>query len=188
MICMYMALINDQNDREKFIELYDHYKNAAIIIAMRLLNNRTLAEDAVQEAFFRIADNISKVEGISPKTTSYINIVIRNVCFDILRKEKKNDTLPLDDNILSEKNIELPDIQIILQNSGIKFIAECINSMDIIYRDAISLKYVYGYSVEEIAKSLGINEKTVEMRLYRGRKILKKILEENGYAVEQQSE
>ncbi len=80
------------------------------------------------------------------------------------------------------ENIEMPDINEVLSTVGINFILEVINGMDDKYRDALSLKYLYGYSNNEIAKLLGITEKNAGMRIYRAKAILKAELEENGYA------
>ena len=75
----------------------------------------------------------------------------------------------------------MPDINEVLSTVGINFILDVINGMDDKYRDALSLKYLYGYSNSEIAKLLGITEDNARMRIYRAKAILKVKLEENGY-------
>ena len=46
---------------------------------------------------------------------------------------------------------------------------EALKSMDTKYRDVLFLKYIYGYSVKEIADMLDISESNVTTRLNRGR-------------------
>ena len=57
------------------------------------------------------------------------------------------------------------------------FIKE-IKKLDDKYRDILLLKYVYGYSMKEIAKMLKITETNVSTRLERGRKQLKNKMEQ----------
>lgn len=184
MIGFYLSLIDDPTDKEKFTEIYNYYKNMMHKKAMSILNNTALAEEAVQESFLKIAKNISKISSpICSKTASFIVIIVRNTSYDILRKEKPNESIYLDDDISVSSNVELPNIEEVLPNIGINFILDIISEMDNKYRDSLSLKYLYGYSCIEIAELLGITEKNAEMRIYRAKAILKSKLEENGYAI-----
>ena len=62
-----------------------------------------------------------------------------------------------------------------LKNQELK---EAIKKLDDKYRDILLLKYVYGYSMKEIAKMLKITETNVSTRLERGRKQLKNKMEQ----------
>ncbi|MCR5397133.1 MAG: hypothetical protein K6E64_06635 [Lachnospiraceae bacterium] len=55
---LFMALIDEPTDKEKFLDLYVNYKYLMIKIAMEYLHDRGKAEDAVQEAFISIAKNM----------------------------------------------------------------------------------------------------------------------------------
>lgn len=184
MLGFYLALIDEPSDKEKFTEIYNHYKNMMHQKAMSILHNTALAEEAVQESFLKIAKNISKISSpVCSKTASFIVIIVRNTSYDILRTEKPNDSVPLDDDIIVSSNVEMPDIDKVFSNIGINFVLDIINEMDNKYRDALALKHLYGYNSSEIAKLLGITEKNADMRIYRAKAILKARLEENGYAV-----
>lgn len=76
----------------------------------------------------------------------------------------------------------MPDFEEVFSRLGVNVILDVIKNMDCKYRDALSLKYLYGYSNAEIARLIGISEKNAEMRIYRGKSILKNRLEELGYA------
>ncbi len=173
MLSFYLTLIDEPSDKEKFTEIYEHYKGMMMQKAMSILHNSALAEEAVQESFVKIAKNIFKISSpICSKTASFIVIIVRNTSYDILRREKPDRNVSLDEEISAE-NIEMPDINEVLSTVGINFILEVINGMDDKYRDALSLKYLYGYSNSEIAKLIGITEKNAEMRIYRAKAILK---------------
>ena len=58
---------------------------------------------------------------------------------------------------------------------------EEINEIDEIYKEVVVLKYVSGYSQEEIAKILDIPIGTVKSRIYRGLRDLGRLLMEGNY-------
>ena len=53
-----------------------------------------------------------------------------------------------------------------------------LNSIDDIYKEVIVLKYISGYTQEEIADILDIPIGTVKSRIYRGLKELRKLIKE----------
>lgn len=160
MLGFYLALIDNPSDKEKFTEIYNHYKDMMHQKAMSILHNTALAEEAVQESFLKIAKNISKISSpVCSKTAAFIVIIVRNTSYDILRTEKPNESVPLDDDISVSSNVEMPDIEEVFSNNGMNFVLDIINEMDNKYRDALSLKYLYGYNSSEITKLLGITEK-----------------------------
>lgn len=184
MLGFYLTLIDEPSDKEKFTEIYEHCKGMMMQKAMSILHNSALAEEAVQESFIKIAKNIFKISSpICSKTASFIVIIVRNTSYDILRKEKPSENFSFDEDINISDNVEMPDINDVFSTVGIGFVLEVINGMDNKYRDALTLKYLYGYSNNEIAKLLSITEANAKMRIYRAKAILKTKLEENGYAV-----
>ena len=60
---------------------------------------------------------------------------------------------------------------------------EEINGIDEIYKEVVILKYVSGYSQEEIGKILDIPIGTVKSRIYRGLRDLRKLLKEDDYGL-----
>lgn len=183
MLGMYLALIDEPSDKEKFSKIYNEYKDMMFQKAYLLLNNSALAEEAVQESLLKIAKNIHKIsEPVCSKTAAFIVIIVRNTCYDILKKEKNVDILSLDENI-ETLNISFPDVEQAIVGIGFNGIVKLICCMDKIYSDVMKLKYIYGYSSKEIAEILNITSKNAEMRLYRGKQILKSMLEEDGNVI-----
>lgn len=74
MLQLYLALIDEEWDLIRFEEAYYEYKGLLHYIAKKILQDEHRAEDAVQEAFLRIAKNFHKVGNI--KTTSTKNFFI----------------------------------------------------------------------------------------------------------------
>ena len=53
-----LTIIDNSEDRTKFCVIYEKYRYLLQKVAMDILHDRYLAEDAVQNAFLRIAENI----------------------------------------------------------------------------------------------------------------------------------
>lgn len=54
---VYLQIIETQNDREKFEEIYTAYRKLMLYVANEVLKNDQDAEDAVHEAFISVAKN-----------------------------------------------------------------------------------------------------------------------------------
>ena len=93
MLQLYLALIDEEWDLIRFEEAYYEYKGLLHYIAKKILQDEHRAEDAVQEAFLRIAKNFHKVGNV--KTTSTKNffiLITRRVCLNLLEREEKFST------------------------------------------------------------------------------------------------
>ena len=183
MLASCMALIDEPSDKEKFEEIYIRYKDMMYETAVSIIKNETEAEDIVQDSFFKIAKHISRFSEIDQKkTASFIFIIVRNTAFDYLRKEKRLDAVPYEDVDTPDKII-MPEFERVISESGMGYVMDHIKSMDKIYTDAMNLRYIYGFTISEIAQLLGITPNNAEMRIYRARLMLREKLEGNGHEV-----
>lgn len=175
MLSIYLTLIDEPSDKEKFLLLYKTYSNFMYNLAMSMLHNHALAEETIQDCLFKLAKNIQIVPDIpSKKAKAFIGIMVKNRARNNLELEHYKNTEPYEDCIsISDRMINE-----IVSDFGYKSIVQAIGELDSIYRDVMALKYVFEKSVAEIAELLQIPPRTVETRLYRARKILKEKLEE----------
>ena len=70
MLPIYMALIDDEEDKSDFENIVNKYERKLYREAFKILNSHELAEEAVWEAFYRIAENFKKVHNL-PATSTY---------------------------------------------------------------------------------------------------------------------
>ena len=145
------------------------------------------AEEAVQESLIKIAKNIKSVKYPADNSTiSFIMTVTKRTAIDKARVELKvtPDSIDDENNYINYADVKAIDIEKAVTEQGLEKIYTAINNLSPAYREAIILKIIHGYSNSEIAKLLKLNPKTVEMRIYRGRAILKsKLMEEEVYDV-----
>lgn len=174
MLIFYMSLIDSDESKDKFESLYLKYKKHMKHIAMKILGDEHLAEDAVHNAFVKIISNLEKFNKIDcQETRNLIVIIIRSASIDMYRKRKRE---------FENTDILQNDISVETDFSMIE-VADILNEIDVlpdIYKDILLLKVEYGYKDKEIAKLLGIKVDTVSKRLERARKQLKKQLNEGG--------
>lgn len=145
------AVIDDEKEQSKFRQIYDIYHRLMLYIADSILRNKQDAEDAVQEAFLSIAQNISKIpEPDSQRTKSFITAITTNKAIDMYRVRCKTKTVDI-------YNCSEDESGILVEPPEENGLVRCILNLPIKYRNIIILKYSQGYSNRECAEILGIS-------------------------------
>lgn len=174
MLGFYLALIDEPSDREKFSEIYASYKNMMFGVAMSVLHNEALASEAVQDCLLKIAEIIGDIPPVkSQKLKAFLIITARNKAINKLRAEHYEKLEPLGENEPVSDNT----LNGIMSEIGYQRLVDEVGKLDSIYRDALTYRLVFEYSTEEISDLLGLPMRTVETRIYRGRKLLRERLE-----------
>ena len=174
---IFLSLIEDENNQNKFIEIYEKYKDLVFAICIKITKNYHLAEDATQITFFRIARYIEKISGLDEmKQKAYISKIAKSAGIKVSKKEKcffsydigKQYSLPKDDNVQEEY----------ITKDEYNHIIHFILNMDEKYRDVLILSYVVGLSTKEIAGALDKPIGTVQTQLKRGKELVKEKFKE----------
>lgn len=175
MLAVCLTLIDDENDKITFRKIYDTYERRLFAYSMSILHNTALSEEAVSETFLSLAKNFKKVHNLEPdEMIAYAVIINRNLCYDILKKENRQKS-----NIVPDEFIESKSDTYFNENFENMLVADAVEKLPEIYRDAIMLKYFYGFSVKEISRQLHLSVGGVKSRLETARKILRKELAPN---------
>lgn len=133
-------------------------------IGWSYLYNRYDIEDVFHATIIKVYDNIHQLLE-DRYFESWVNSIFINECKRVLRERKK--TVDMD-------NME--DASTCDDCSNIE-LKERLKSIEQIYKEVIVLKYISGYSQEEIAGLLNIPVGTVKSRIYRGIKLLRRNVE-----------
>ena len=136
---IYLMMIDSLEDQSKFERVYLEYKGLMYHVAYKILNNEQDAEDAVHNAFLKIAEYIERIgDPVCPKTQNYVVTIVENKAIDITFID------------------EISGIEVdVNEDHGLE---SCILKLPPRYRQVIFLKYYHGFSCKEIAKQLGISE------------------------------
>lgn len=177
MLGLFLTLIDDETEKAKFVDFYNKYNRLMFYVSKEILKDNHLAEDAVQEAFLRISKNFHKIDDIfCPQTRNFTVIITKNVSFNMLKK--KNTTVELDLYTDYESVDSSCDP---FESISIKLLTENILKLSDEYRYVLYLYHLYGYSFNEISILLSLPVETVKKRAQRARRMLKQLLEKEGY-------
>ncbi len=170
-----------ESQRRKAEKLYTDYGDFVYRVALGLLEDRFLAEDACQEAFVRVIGNIDRIDESSVNSTrKYLEIAGRNAAIDILRSRGRLDS---HEQSADDSEADFPEpgpgpSEILLTRELIEYIKQAVKELKPIYQDAFLLRSAYGHSLEETAGILGISPSAAEKRYFRAKKQIMKRLEE----------
>ena len=177
MLNLFLTLIDDECDKARFVDFYEKYKRLMFYVARGILKDEHLSEDAIQEAFLRVAKNFHKINDIScPQTRSFVVIITRNISLNMLKK--KDDVIDIDDYIDNEILSVTDDL---FESVSTKVLTEKMLKLPESYRDILYLYHLYGYSFIEISNLLSLPAETAKKRAQRARYMLKEVLEKEGY-------
>lgn len=101
-----MEAIRDYGDIVAFRDLYDKYSPAVLGLSYRIVRNRALAEDIVQETFWRIWHNSAQYDLAKGRFTSWMFGIARNLSIDALRRNKRVSLQPVFEEQTQDKNQE----------------------------------------------------------------------------------
>ena len=167
-----MALLNGK-DKDRFEEIYHLYEKRLFAYSMKILNNASLAEEAVSETFFSFAKYYNKIYNLeTPNLLAYLIIINRNASFKIYNAEKG------DKNILHDQFIEdKPELS--YKQDKLIDLRQMLQELPGTYRDILLLKYSYGFETAEIAHMTSHTINQINYILNKTKKLLnKEIIEE----------
>ena len=174
---IYLSMIEDAEDQNKFEQVYLRYKNLMFYVAHRILNDAQEAEDAVHDAFVRIAEHIDQVEEPDcPKTKGFVVIIVERVALNRLARRQRRDTLPLEDWTPSARQ-ENPAVE-----EGEAF-SRAMARLSPRYRELLLLKHWQGFSDREIRNMLSMSQGNVARTLQRAKEKLREALKEEGVEI-----
>ena len=178
---MLVFVFDTQDECDKFIRLYELYGKTVYYTISRFVQDPYRIEDLSQDIYLKIAEHLDAIDlDDYIKSRNYIITIARNYCKNHLRNTSKILETPLDsaDYIPDDQKGILDQM---IQKEEVHRLAQMVYELDDIYKSVLELKYVNGFSNDEIASFLKLKKKTVEMRIYRANQILRKKMEEDTY-------
>jgi len=163
-----------EGDRESYAILVDKYKDMAFTLAFRMVNDRTNAEEIVQEAFVKAYTKLGSFRGEAEFSTWFYRIVY-NATVSFLRSLKK--TWNPDSQCVEEITDEAPGYAEIENTEFRKnAVLWAISQLKPVDRTIVTLFYHDEKSLREIGEITGMKEENVKVRLFRSRKTIKVLL------------
>src|SRR5207342_2934702 len=159
-------------------ELYDRHGRIAYGLALRVLRDPALAEDAVQEAFLAVWRSAATFVPERAKASTWILTLVHRRAVDLVRREERRRTEPMADEPGRPGDGEATD-----EAAWIRFERERVQSalkqLPDTQREAIELAYYGGFSQSELAERLGVPLGTIKSRMFAGLARLRELLDDS---------
>ncbi|MCB0600403.1 MAG: RNA polymerase sigma factor [Saprospiraceae bacterium] len=156
-----------------FIRMHQNY---VYTLCIRLLGDEMKAEEATQDTFLQVFRNIEKFDGRS-RITTWMYTIAHNICINQLRKSKKSVFSPLENAEIAMKPAEEKTDQKVLAQEQKERLENCLQQLPPDLREVLTLFYFKELSIKEIGSINGDTEANIKVKLHRGRKQLKTLLE-----------
>lgn len=157
-----------RNDRFAQKELYNRYCNAMYTVALRIVNDKEEAHDALQEAFIQVFRDIKQFR-FESSLGAWIKTIVIRTTLKQLKKNLRFESSSFDD-MTENQPLIFPDML-----SG-EYLEKLILSLPEGYRTVFLLTEVEGYSHQETAQMLGITVGTSKSQLHHAKNLLKRRL------------
>ena len=172
MLAFFLAVLETETERQQFTALYEQYHDRMEQIALNILGEQHDAEDAVQNSFLQIIRHFEKISEISCEELPFwIISIVKNESLIILRRKKRTVSLEVWDNFAAEAE----DV------TGYQELVGLFARLPESYRAVLEMKILLGYADREVAEKLGLSRAAVSTRANRGRALLRKIAEKEGF-------
>jgi RNA polymerase sigma-70 factor (ECF subfamily) len=162
-----------KGDHAAFKQLYFLYNKAMFNICVRMLNNRTDAEDVLQESFVSAFKNIGQFTG-SSSFGSWLKSIVIHRSIDAIRKRNFN--------LVALDGKDLPEVDAEEEESGDYSVEDIKKAMTLLpdgYRVILDLFLFEDFSHRMIAEKFGISEGTSKSQYSRGKKRLLELMRKN---------
>ncbi|MEG2057716.1 MAG: sigma-70 family RNA polymerase sigma factor [Romboutsia sp.] len=170
---IYLSMLDTDEDKYKFENLYNKYKQIMFYVANQVLKDEYMSEDAVHLAFIRIAKNTNKIDSIDcPRTKSFIVIIVKRIAIDLYRKKQRESSISFEEY----HSINDPKLTYDLPDCDDNIVITAINQLPEIYKEILILKFRHEFSSKEISQILDISKDNADKRFHRAKKKLHSLL------------
>ncbi len=171
--------------QKDFQNAFEAYNDELFRHASMRLPDREKALELTQECFMKVWEYAQK-GGEVLEWRPFLFHTLRNLIIDEYRRKKSVSLEAMvsgEDDDRSIEDLLPPDesntLEAAIERFDGKRAMEALKQLPDAYREAISLRYVDGLSPKEIGDIVGEKENAVSVRIHRGLKKLKEILEKH---------
>jgi RNA polymerase sigma-70 factor (ECF subfamily) len=149
------------------------------------LNEPDAVEDVMQNIALAIVNNSSVLSEVNRVAAWLYQIAVRQVLMyrrTVGRRRKMQDRLSLDQSV---QRVQESPLESALAAETAENVQKALSELSDIDRQILMLKYSEGWSYRDLSTHLGVREDTIEYRLMKARKNLRRLLTRCGVEGEQ---
>lgn len=162
------------SDEDALAELYDRFGGVAYGLALRILRDEALAQDAVQEAFLTVWRTADRFLAERAQARTWVLTIVHRRTVDLLRREdrRRSDSLEGAPEPAAPERVD--------EEATVRFerriVQQALQQLTPEQREALELGYYGGMSQSELAERLGVPLGTIKSRMFSGLSRLRELL------------
>ena len=166
------------SDDTALAELYKRFGRVAYGLALRILRDEALAQDAVQDAFLAVWRSADRFLAERAKASTWILTLVHRRAVDLVRREDRRRGEPLETAAEPSAGSTLEEeAELGFQR---KIVREALLRLPPDQREALELGYYGGLTQSELAERLGQPLGTIKSRMFAGLARLRDLLTQAG--------
>lgn len=158
--------------------LYDRYGRSAYGLALRIVRDASLAEDAVQEGFLAVWRGAARFDPARAKASTWLLSLVHHKAVDLVRREEARPANPTAELPETAAADDVP--RTVLDDLERRRIDVALDLLPVPQREVLVLAYFNGLTQSELAERLGEPLGTIKSRTHAALARLRTLLAENG--------
>jgi RNA polymerase sigma-70 factor (ECF subfamily) len=173
-----MAIIRraQHGDERAFALIVQAYEAPIFNYVLRMVGDRTLAEDLTQDVFLHVFRGLRGYSRRARFTTWLFQVAKNRVIDEIRAVERRPRTLVAIEDAPQLEVVDAP----IEQNEAIEILLDEVEKLSPDLKEALLLRDIAGLSYNEISDTLDVTLATVKWRIFKAREEVQQALEEQG--------
>jgi RNA polymerase sigma factor (sigma-70 family) len=160
-------------DDDALGSLYDRFGRVAYGLALRILRDERLAEDAVQEAFLAVWRQAASFRPERANARSWVLTFVHRRAVDLVRREERRRAEPLEPEAEPATGSTAEAVELRRRREAVQ---RALAQLPEEQRRPIELAYYGGFSQSELAERLGEPLGTIKSRMFTGLRRLRELL------------
>jgi RNA polymerase sigma factor (sigma-70 family) len=166
-----------RSDDDALAALYDRYGRLAYGLALRIIRDSSLAQDAVQDAFLHAWRQAGSFDPARAKPSTWLLTLVHRRAVDLVRREQRRRAEPIEG--VPPEVSEATDEEAALRERR-QIVQHALRRLPADQREALELAYYGGYTQSQLAERLGVPLGTIKSRMFGGLSRLRDLLAEAG--------
>lgn len=158
-------------------ELYDRFGRFAYGLALRVVRDPGLAEEAVQEAFLSVWRSAERFDGRRGKVRSWLLTIVHRRAVDFVQLAVRGQEIAAEE-VVERTNPSTEETAAVREEQRV--VRHALELIPGVQRQALELAYYGGYSQSQIAARLDVPLGTVKTRIFHGLRRLRALLSDPG--------
>jgi RNA polymerase sigma-70 factor (ECF subfamily) len=166
-----LVLRCQRRDESAFRELVNRWEPRLYYYLRRIVENENDVWDTLQETWLAVFQNIRKLQD-PLKFPTWLYQISHNKAVSLLRKENRYTQMTFEQKANYREN----NNTVSAVNEQAELVHKALEKLKLAHREVLTLHFLEGFSIREMAWVIGISEGTAKSRLYYAKNELQKAL------------